>query len=171
MNKKTIKKDKNQIDKTTYPASIVSLGTHSTNAGLKHFFKTKEEIKQKGYMDLSELLGFDHIKKVKGSVRIAYQIPECPESKCGRSFEDAFILANLNLFELEDNEIDQLENAVFERAEEIGTNSKADFAIEYAIDKKDWTTPRYIIEGLEWLTEKPSGTVNLVTAIKEAGAI
>lgn len=169
--KKTIKKDKNQIDKTTYPASIVSLGTHSTNAGLKHFFKTKEEIKQKGYMDLSELLGFDHIKKVKGSVRIAYQIPECPESKCGRSFEDAFILANLNLFELEDNEIDQLENAVFERAEEIGTNSKADFAIEYAIDKKDWTTPRYIIEGLEWLTEKPSGTVNLVTAIKEAGAI
>lgn len=89
--KKTIKKDKNQNDRTTYPASIVSLGTHSTNTGLKHFFKTKEEIKQKGHMDLSELLGFDYLKKVKGSVRIAYQIPECSKSKCGRSFEDTYL--------------------------------------------------------------------------------
>lgn len=167
--KKTIKKDKNQNDRTTYPASIVSLGTHSTNTGLKHFFKTREEIKQKGHMDLSELLGFDCLKKVKGAVRIAYQIPECSKSKCGRSFEDAFILANLKLFGLDDTEIDQLENAVFERAEEIGTNSKADFAIEYAIDKKNWITPKYIIEGLEWLITEQGGTFNLVsTATKEA---
>ena len=120
-------------------------------------------------MDLSELLGFDHTEKVKGAVRIAYQIPECPESKCGRSFEDAFILANLNLFELDGKEIDELEKAVFERAEEIGTKSKADFAIEYAIDKKEWTTPKYIIEGLEWLITEQGGTFNLVsTATKEA---
>jgi len=156
---------------TTYPASIVSIGTHSTNAGLKHFFKTQKEAKQSGYMDLSELLKFDCSEKIKNSVRIAYQIQEPSTGKCGRSFEDAFILANLSLFELENVGQDDLEKAVFERADKIGKNSKADFAIEFAIDKKDWVTPKYIAEGLEWLIEEQNGTDSLVANMKEAIAV
>ncbi|MFV5517032.1 ATP-dependent nuclease, partial [Acinetobacter gerneri] len=146
---------------TTYPASIVSKGTHSTNSGLKHFFKSQKEARQSGYMDLSELLSFDSSKKIKNSVRIAYQINEPSIGKCGRSFEDAFILANLSLFGLDKIEQDKLEKAVFDEAEKIGKQSKADFAIAYAIDKLDWITPIYITEGLEWLIEEKSGTVNL----------
>lgn len=151
---------------TTYPASIVSKGTHSTNSGLKHFFKSQKEAKQSGYMDLSELLSFDSSKKIKNSVRIAYQIHEPSTGKCGRSFEDAFILANLSLFGLDNVDQDKIEKAVFDEAEKIGKQSKADFAIAYAIDKLDWVTPIYITEGLEWLVEEKSGTVNL-NVIKE----
>ena len=123
-------------------------------------------------MDLSELLGFDSSKKIKNSVRIAYQIHEPSTGKCGRSFEDAFILANLKLFKLEKIEQGNLEDAVFQEAEKIGKNSKADFAIAYAIDKTDWVTPMYIIEGLEWLIEEQGATVNIVTtAMKEAEVI
>ena len=65
-----------------------------------------------------------------------------------------------------------LEDAVFQEAEKIGKNSKADFAIAYAIDKTDWVTPMYIIEGLEWLIEEQGATVNIVTtAMKEAEVI
>lgn len=164
--------DEGKPKSTSYPASIVSKGTHSTNAGLKHFFKSQEDAKKPGYMDLSELLGFDSSKKIKNSVRIAYQIHEPSTGKCGRSFEDAFILANLKLFKLEKIEQGNLEDAVFQEAEKIGKNSKADFAIAYAIDKTDWVTPMYIIEGLEWLIEEQGATVNIVTtAMKEAEVI
>ncbi|MRT95018.1 ATP-dependent endonuclease, partial [Ancylomarina sp. 16SWW S1-10-2] len=120
-------------------------GSHSSNVGLSNWFGMN------GYSDLEDIRSKDDSTKVSGCRRLAFQVNEDESDLCGRSFEDAFILANISLFELKDLKGLELENAVFERAKEIGKDSKANFAIEYAIEKTDWAVPKYIVEGLEWL--------------------
>ncbi len=63
--------------------------------------------------------------------------------------EDAFIIANPQLFGLEPADHD-LEEQAFVLAQKF-EDKKLDFAIEYAINKTDWEIPLYIKEGLEWL--------------------
>jgi hypothetical protein len=59
-----------------------------------------------------------------------------------------------------------LEQEIWDEAETI-RNKKTEFALEYAIDKKDWNVPLYITEGLIWLAKKseeqvsPTQTVNV----------
>ena len=72
---------------------------------------------------------------------------------CGRSFEDAFILANVDLFGLDKLQGLELENAVFTRAKEESKDSKANFAIKYVIEQPGWSVPKYIKDGLVWLDE------------------
>ncbi|CAM4420536.1 ATP-dependent nuclease [Pseudoalteromonas maricaloris] len=131
--------------RATYPASCVSEGTHSSNAGLSNWFGMK------GYASLDDISAKEENSKVSGCRRLAFQIDEDEKALCGRSFEDAFILANVNLFGLHDLEGVELERRVFERAKDIGKDSKANFAIEYSIKTTDWVVPKYICEGLEWL--------------------
>ncbi|GKX62716.1 AAA family ATPase [Pragia fontium] len=136
---------------TTYPASAVSEGTHSSNVGLSNWFGGD------GYSELKDIRSKDENSKTAGSRRLAFQVDEDEIKLCGRSFEDAFILANTSLFELSDLKEEKLEKAVFERAKEIGKDSKANFAIEYAVEKTNWVVPKYIREGLEWLDKDCSG--------------
>lgn len=140
----SVKKTKGEKT-TTYPASIVSDGSHSSNVGLSNWFGMD------GYSGLEDIRSKDDSAKISGCRRLAFQVDEDESGLCGRSFEDAFILANISLFELKGLKGLELENAVFERAKEIGKGSKANFAIEYAIEKKDWVVPKYIVEGMEWL--------------------
>jgi len=140
----SVKKTKGERT-TTYPASIVNDGSHSSNVGLSNWFGID------GYSDLEDIRSKDDSAKISGCRRLAFQVDEDESGLCGRSFEDAFILANINLFELKGLKGQELENAVFERAKEIGKGSKANFAIEYAIEKTDWVVPKYIVEGMEWL--------------------
>lgn len=144
-----IKADKKGVQRTSYSSCPVSEGTHSSNAGLKHWFKN-------GSVDdevvLSGITTKKSEDKIDGLRCIAFQIPEEGKTACGRSFEDAFILANRSLFELEDtlnNEEEEVE--AYGEAEKIGKGGKANFAIKYAIDKTDWNVPKYIQEGLIWL--------------------
>jgi hypothetical protein len=95
-------------------------------------------------------------EKTKGKLRIAYQISEADGGPCGRTFEDAFILANAPVFGLtgESNEL------LAATAQEIARKQrKSKFALTYAIRRTDWTAPRYIAEGLRWLAQ---GNVSLV---------
>lgn len=137
--------------KTTYPKSQYSEATHTTNAGIKKWFNIADD----GYADIEIIKGKTSVEKIVDSRRIAYQVPEKGKIAVGRSFEDAFILANRTLFNL-DSECDEsiAENIAFDRANTIGNASKANFAIEYAIDKTDWNVPEYITEGLLWLSEE-----------------
>ena len=137
--------------KTIYPASYVNEGTHSSNAGVSNWYG------QSGYSDLGEIRSKDDISKVVGCRRLAFQIDENEKGLCGRSFEDAFILANTNLFDLQDLEGAELEKAVFETANKIGNESKANFAIKYSVEKTNWVVPKYICEGLEWLDKDEDG--------------
>ena len=122
-------------------------GTHTSNEGLKEWFKKEED-----EVLLNEIQDKKEHDKIKGYRRIAYQIPESAKTACGRSFEDAFMIANKSLFGLTNEDCNNLENEAFEKAKKK-KNSKANFAIELALDEDKWITPHYIEEGLLWLAE------------------
>ena len=104
--------------------------------------------------------------KLNGVVRIAFQQPEEEGGACGRTLEDAFILANLSKFSLEAGSPQELEGRARELAE---ANKKSAFALTYAIDDLSWETPRYIKDGLRWLSEghtsPPAVTAPLAAAL------
>lgn len=137
-------------DQNKLVACKVSEGTSTSNACIKEWFAGKD-------VSPAELVKKSDEDRTSGSGirRLAYQMPENGNAPCGRSFEDAFILANPTLFALSN----VTEEEACEKAERV--DKKSDFAIEYAIQKTDWTVPRYIDEGLRWLREghrSPSGT-------------
>ncbi|GAA5542232.1 ATP-dependent endonuclease [Brucella sp. NBRC 113783] len=86
-------------------------------------------------------------EKITNGRRIAYQIPEQDGGACGRSFEDAFIIANPGLFALGEEDV---ATAAYELAAE---QKKSAFALQYAITNTEWIVPRYISEGLRWLAQ------------------
>lgn len=133
-------------EKKSRSASPVCNGLYSSNVGISYWYKTGD-----GHSDLDEVLGKSFDEKLDGSRRIAYQIPEDGSDVLGRSFEDAFILCNLEKFGLDETPDEELEIAVFNKAKKIGKNTgKANFAINHCIDT-DWEVPKYIREGLAWL--------------------
>lgn len=128
--------------------SSVSEGVKTSNASLKEWFGPARSP--------DELLMQTDEAKTKASRRIAYQVPEDAERPCGRTFEDAFVLANPALFSLTERR-DEWEATA---ATVAGRDAKSAFALRYAIEETDWTMPRYIREGLEWLVSaKRSATV------------
>ena len=139
-------------------ACLVAAGKRTSNKCIKEFFNKKD-------ISPCDLLAMDEKAKVKYFIiRIAYQIPEdgSPDTdKCGRSFEDAFVLAN---FDHKDFQMQSADAKVaHEKAEKLG--KKTDFAIKTAIEieedkegeeekeRKEWEFPRYIKEGLLWLAK------------------
>lgn len=133
---------------TSYPSVMVSEGTHSSNVGLTKWFAPSGE----GYSAIDELLAKTSKDKSKACRRIAYQIADNKDGIIGRSFEDAFILANKDMFGLaEESDKEIIEKSAYDMAKKIGSASKANFAIEYSVEKPDWVVPKYIREGLAWL--------------------
>lgn len=127
-------------------ACKVSAGTHTSNACLRGWFGDPK-------ITPATLIGKPNEEKIHKLRRLAYQVPESKEAPCGRSFEDAFILANGALFGLTDGSASEKEAQAWEQAKGVG--KKSDFALEYAITKTDWVVPRYIAEGLRWLADGP----------------
>ncbi|MFU2016170.1 ATP-dependent nuclease [Peribacillus butanolivorans] len=70
----------------------------------------------------------------------------------GRSFEDAFMLANKSLFGIVGTNSLELANDAWKKANKV---DKTNFALDYAIKYTEWNTPTYIKEGLSWLVENP----------------
>ena len=92
------------------------------------------------------LLAKSEPDKTTGLRCVAFQIPEQDGGPCGRSFEDAFILANPARFPLEGDQA----AAAYALA---GDQKKSTFALEHAIEHTDWNVPRYIAGGLRWLAQ------------------
>ncbi|AFE07795.1 ATP-dependent OLD family endonuclease [Corallococcus coralloides DSM 2259] len=126
------------LDSVSASRSIcpVSQGTLTSNACINHWF-------DKSYSP-AELILKTAEEKTKGLVRLAYQVPEQPSGPCGRSFEDAFILANLAIFP-------GCQNDESHAMDEARQKKKSTFALTYAIHETNWHIPRYIAEGLNWL--------------------
>lgn len=107
----------------------------------------------------SQLLAKTPADKTIGDLRIAYQIPEADGGPCARSFEDAFILANLDHFALGEGDPARL---AYDHAAD---QKKSTFALAYAIEHTEWSVPRYIAEGLRWLVQgSPAPVVPPVVA-------
>lgn len=146
--------DLDAVDSKQHHAAVmVSQGDRSSNVGISKWFSGD------GYSDLATIRAKDSDSKIDGCRRLAFQVDEDISGLCGRSFEDAFILVNSQLFQLDNLTGIELEAAVFAKAKEIGKKSKADFAIEYCISNTDWLVPKYIQEGCAWLDEDPAAAV------------
>lgn len=100
----------------------------------------------------AELIQKTPNEKSADNRRVAYQIPEQDGAPCARSFEDAFILANPDLFVTDDN--DKAQSAYDLAAKQ----KKSSFALKYAIEETNWVVPRYIDEGLKWLAQNDASS-------------
>ncbi|BAQ09537.1 predicted atp-dependent endonuclease of the old family [Bacillus sp. OxB-1] len=118
----------------------VADGDGTSNYCIKEWFNSDVSPK--------DLLEKTREEKIKGKIAIAYQVPEKDVLFCGRSFEDAFILANPNLFGIYGNTPEKQLEYAWKKAKNI---KKVEFALEYALEKKEWNIPKYINDGLLWL--------------------
>lgn len=124
-------------------ACMVADGTNTSNACIKEWFAASD-------VSPVQLIAKSDEEKIKASRRLAYQVSETEGGPCGRSFEDAFMLANPDLFELTAVPDADKACAAWGLAKKV---KKTEFALEYAIDSPDWIVPRYIADGLDWLAE------------------
>ncbi|MCY4129598.1 MAG: ATP-dependent endonuclease [Gammaproteobacteria bacterium] len=122
-------------------ACPVHEGTATSNACLKTWFEDDD-------YSLTALLAKDDTVKVKEFRHIAFQRPETEGGPCGRTFEDAFMLANPTMFGIEDG---QSEDQALCAWAKLSRLKKSEFALKYAIDETGWTAPGYILDGLRWL--------------------
>jgi putative ATP-dependent endonuclease of OLD family len=145
-----------QGDSRQWEASAVHQGRRTSNGCLKHVFGKD--------VSPAELIAKNPSEKIKGHIRIAYQLPETDGGPCGRTFEDAFMLANPTLFSLSGENSQDLEMQARSAA---GDEKKSEFALTYAIKKLNWVAPLYISEGLVWLAagESVSAMAPAVTTI------
>ena len=121
-------------------ACPVHRGTGTSNACLRAWFN--------GDCSPTALLAKDDALKTSGYRRIAFQKPETESGPCGRTFEDAFMLANPLMFNIDEGtDIEQAHSAWCKST----SLKKSEFALTHAIDETDWVAPSYILDGLRWL--------------------
>lgn len=150
--------------KTTYPACSVldAACCNTSNATIKYYYAAPDFVYgcTKYISWLKNLI--NHTQKcISDFVNVSYQCEE--DGYYPRSFEDAFINVNLATLKKHQGQLLGLKNK-----DEIDTNGniydltqkiidkKSDFAssllyVAYTDKSVEWTTPKYIWEGLEWL--------------------
>lgn len=139
--------DIDSVDKNRKKCKVIE-GSDTSNYTIKNWFAEETKTESKTLIPTS-LIEKKEAEKIKQLKRIAYQIPEENSKACPRSFEDALILANPKLFEIDNLKDPEKADAAWEKAKNI---TKTDFALEHAIYKTDWEVPKYITEALEWLS-------------------
>ncbi len=122
-------------------ACPVHEGTATSNACINTWFGD-------GECSPAALLVKDEASKLKELKRIAFQRSEAEGGPCGRTFEDAFMLANPAMFGIEGATAEEQAQCVWDKIDKI---KKTQFALKYAINETDWTAPGYILDGLRWL--------------------
>ncbi len=122
-------------------ACPVHQGTATSNSCLRRWFTDSDS-------SLAALLTKDDASKIEGRKRIAFQRPEVENGPCGRTFEDAFMLANPDMFSIQGATPNDQAQSAWDKLKEI---KKSQFALKYAIEETGWTAPGYILDGLRWL--------------------
>lgn len=151
----------------TYPACSVSDTNccNTSNATIKYYYTAPEFVYGCSVHDAWLENIKNHCQKcISDFVNVSYQCEE--NGYYPRSFEDAFI--NVNLAELKEQKaqllglknIDEMDTIddIYDLTKEI-IDKKSDFAssllyIAYTDKNVEWTTPKYIEEGLEWLQKQ-----------------
>lgn len=141
---------------------VESFGALTSNETLRTWIPGKSTI-----AELQSVSGND-LEDARHLVRVAFQVPEAVGDRCGRSFEEAFILANTSLLGMTDSVLattNAFTNSTGVRftKEEIASNAyeiagKIDKKTDFAFDittLENWSTPKYIKDGLEWLNSIP----------------
>jgi putative ATP-dependent endonuclease of OLD family len=143
--------DIDSVDPGNKKAVPVSSGMVTSNPTLSKWLPAEA--------DIGKLLAKKETHKTAGRVRVAYQIPEKKGARTGRSFEEAFVLANAAMFashkRFTDESGDPRPKADILRNSWVIAKDlpkKTDFAFEI-MQLTNWTTPAYIKEGLTWLAK------------------
>lgn len=128
----------------------VSEGKFTTNGVIKYWLPEMNK--------LQNLHEADEQDKINGNFYIAYQVHE--NGHCGRSFEEAFVYANLDWIPENVDEFIGSRNQVARAVKNDLSESAYDFGarvkkVDFALDLmaiSGWRTPAYIAHGLEWLS-------------------
>ncbi|WP_350327556.1 ATP-dependent nuclease [Pectobacterium aroidearum] len=150
---------------TSWEKCPVAEGERTSNTAIKEWFRP-EKLEEQNCRQITprEIISKTVEDKQKGYRRIAYQIPEkAGTGICARSYEDALILANPERFEWPKEQDEATE--AWEIAKGL---AKTDTALRFAIREKEWIVPRYIHEGLVWLSEPLPPTSSTEESVKEA---
>jgi predicted ATP-dependent endonuclease of OLD family len=147
-----------RLEGTKYKKCPTALGQRTSNSALKSWFGDNE-------ISVHDLIAKPAQDKVKNFSRIAYQLPEADSAHCARSYEDALILANLGHFEIANDQ--HAATCAWETAQNF---KKSEEAIRFAIMEDAWNVPKYIREGLVWLSEPPPAPANNAPAVAEGEA-
>ena len=118
-------------------------GERTSNNALKKWFDDQT-------ISISSLRAKSAADRTKKFCRIAFQMPEDGSDHCARSYEDALILANLDRFAIAND--GQAGQKAWEVAQDF---KKSEEAIRFAIIETNWNIPKYLREGLQWLSEPP----------------
>lgn len=129
-----------RLEAARYKKCPCAEGERTSNSALTAWFNDSA-------ISIPALIAQPVTAKIKRNSRIAYQVPEDDTLQCARSYEDALILANLDRFGIDTD--DRAAANAWEMAKEF---RKSDEAIRFAIMEADWRVPRYIREGLHWLS-------------------
>ncbi|MFZ6758151.1 ATP-dependent nuclease [Undibacterium sp. Ji50W] len=153
--------DIDSVEKPGGSACEVHKGGATSNACLKSWFDGSD-------MSITGLLAKTEAEKLCRKRRIAFQHPEVVKGPCGRTFEDAFMLANGVTFGVAGSTSDELEASAMALASKV---KKSEFALKYAIKETIWVAPRYLVDGVKWLAAIDiSGTANPALVHAAAGA-
>ncbi|MGJ4917830.1 ATP-dependent nuclease [Bradyrhizobium oligotrophicum] len=132
----------------------VADGKSTSNAALKGWLPGKSV--------LADLMSCDASSKTEGHVRVSYQVEE--NGSCGRSFEEAFVYANIDWLKSNHTKLlasgklfDEAatKNLVTDAYELCARLPKVDFALDL-VAQSGWSIPKYISDGLEWLAQQGS---------------
>jgi len=143
------------VDAVTKKACEVQEDAHSSNACIKAWFSPSDGLTVREIQEKSEA------ELISQHRRIAFQCSEEPGGPCGRSFEDAFALANLSLCGLNESSHTKAKDAY----DYAATLKKSTFALDQATTTAEWTTPKYIADGLRWLALQGSPVAEALSAI------
>ena len=158
--------DLDSVVATGGSACPVSEGTATSNACLNTWYEDAN-------CSPAALVARDDASKAKGLLRIAFQRPEAEGDPCGRTFEDAFMLANLSMFDIKGATSDDQAICAWDKLDKL---KKSDFALKYAIDETGWTAPGYILDGLRWLaaggiSDADAANGQVAAAVPEVAAV
>ena len=151
-----------KLNGTDFVKCPVHEGATTSNACIKKWFPP---VTAGTLLPIDTLVSKTDAEKTRASLHLVYQVPEVATGPCGRSFEDAFMLANPALFALDAGTTSPARaQAAWDKAAKLG-KSKPEFALGFAIEDTTWTVPRYIAEGLAWLAlaGRPEPTAAAVT--------
>lgn len=162
--KKETTKDKNGKESTSYLACPVDESTHTSNETLKYFFSAPSLKDEEEFKEWFEKLIQEKQDSLSQNVYIAYQLEE--NGYHARSFEDAFMNSNkLKIKSMSDKllglknkkELQGVETANIYNLTDTVLAKKSDFAASLLYmaltEQMTWVTPKYINEGLKWISQ------------------
>ncbi len=162
--KKDVTEGNNGKKSISYKTSPVDDSTHTSNETLKYFFAAPPVKEEAEFTNWFKKLKANQEEQIYQNVYVAYQLED--NGYHARSFEDAFVNSNkLELKGVSDKlqglkNKDRLKNVesanVYELTDNVLTK-KSDFAASVLFialtGEVNWVTPKYIEEGLKWISQ------------------